>query len=74
MRRLVGAEAVEENFETREVRYLPACVQSCTGSARIFGDLDNPDSLVSEWARSPRAYVLLEEQGTLPNVIYLKED
>lgn len=73
MRRLVGAGASEEDFEPHEVSYLPACVQTCTASARIFGDLDNPDSLVSEWARSPRAFVLLEEQGTLPNVIYLKE-
>jgi len=73
MRRLVNGAADEADFDPRETSYLPACVQTCTASARIFGDLDNPESLVSEWARSPRAFVLLEEQGTLPNVIYLKE-
>lgn len=73
MRGLVNGEANEEDFEPHEVSYLPACVQTCTASARIFGDLEDPDSLVSELARSPRAFVLLEEQGTLPNVVYLNE-
>lgn len=51
---------------------LPACVTSCIGRATIFGNLDDPRSLVSELAASPRAWRLKEDAGTQPNVIYLK--
>jgi Fe-S-cluster-containing dehydrogenase component len=53
--------------------YIPACVQTCTGRARYFGDLDDPDSLVAQLAKSPRAFRLLEELGTEPKVYYLKQ-
>jgi molybdopterin-containing oxidoreductase family iron-sulfur binding subunit len=53
--------------------FIPACVQTCTGRARYFGDLDDPNSLVSQLAHSPRAYRLLEELGTEPKVYYLKQ-
>lgn len=53
--------------------YVPACVQTCTGHARYFGDLDDSNSLVTKLAHSPRAYRLLEELGTQPKVYYLKQ-
>ena len=53
--------------------YQPACVQTCTGHARYFGDLDDPNSLVYELSHSPRAFRLLEEMGTEPKVYYLKQ-
>ncbi len=52
---------------------VPACNQACPGNARTFGDLDDPDSVVSELARSPRAFRLLEDLGTEPKVYYLRE-
>ncbi len=52
---------------------VPACNQACPGNARTFGDLDDPDSVVSEQARSPRAFRLLEDLGTEPSVYYLRE-
>lgn len=51
---------------------VPACVETCTGGARYFGDLDDPDSIVSRLARSPRAFRLLEDLGTEPKVYYLR--
>ena len=50
----------------------PACVESCIGDARYFGDLNDPESVVSRLAASPRAFRLKEELGTQPRVIYLK--
>jgi molybdopterin-containing oxidoreductase family iron-sulfur binding subunit len=38
----------------------------------VFGDLDDPDSRVSQLARSRRAFRLLAELGTDPGVVYLK--
>jgi Fe-S-cluster-containing dehydrogenase component len=52
---------------------IPACVQACSSGARYFGDLDDPNSQVAGLARSPRAIRLLEDLGTEPNCIYLKE-
>jgi Fe-S-cluster-containing dehydrogenase component len=53
--------------------YVPACVQTCTGHARYFGDLDDPNSLVYQLSRNPRAVRLQEEMGTEPKVYYLKQ-
>ncbi|MDH5507042.1 MAG: 4Fe-4S dicluster domain-containing protein [Anaerolineae bacterium] len=65
------SEAEERDF--RPADYVPACVQTCTGKARFFGDLDNPNSTVSQLAQSRRAFRLLDEAGTHPKVIYLHE-
>jgi molybdopterin-containing oxidoreductase family iron-sulfur binding subunit len=58
----------------QDVRRLPACAAACPASAITFGDLDDPDSEVSELSRSPRAFRLLEHLGTDPSVVYLKRD
>lgn len=50
----------------------PACVETCIGDARYFGDLNDPNSVVARLAASPRAFRLKEELGTKPRVIYLK--
>jgi len=60
-----------EDFDFRELRYLPSCTRSCPAKAIIFGDLDDPNSLVSQLAKSHRAVRLFEELGTEPKVIYL---
>jgi molybdopterin-containing oxidoreductase family iron-sulfur binding subunit len=65
------AEAEKRPFRPDE--YVPACVETCTGKARFFGDLDNPGSTVSALAKSTRAFRLLDDLGTQPKVIYLRE-
>jgi molybdopterin-containing oxidoreductase family iron-sulfur binding subunit len=56
-----------------ELVHLTACNEACPAFARYFGDLDDPESTVSRLAHDPRAFTLLEEMGTHPKVIYLKE-
>ena len=48
----------------------PMCVRCCLSKARTFGDLDDPDSEISRVVRERKAGVLLEEQGTRPQVRY----
>lgn len=63
-----------ENRELSQEDYIPACVESCPAGAMYFGDLENPHSEVAERARDRRAFKLLEDLGTEPKVIYLRED
>jgi menaquinone reductase, iron-sulfur cluster-binding subunit len=62
---------VEKEITDEDVRFLPACAQSCPAEAIVFGDLNDPDSLVSRLAESPRAMRLLEHVGTKPKVFFL---
>jgi molybdopterin-containing oxidoreductase family iron-sulfur binding subunit len=50
-----------------------ACQQTCPTSAIVFGDLADPKSRVAQLLTSHRAYRVLEELGTRPNVGYLKK-
>jgi len=49
----------------------PACVVACPVGARIFGDLNDPDSKVSQMLKSIPSYRLREDLGTEPRVYYL---
>ncbi len=53
------------------VGMLPACTTTCIGRATYFGDVNDPDSLVSELIVSPNAMRLKDELGTEPRVYYL---
>lgn len=67
--RAEGREITDE-----EVRFLPACAQTCPVEAIVFGDLDDSESLVSKQAQSPRASRMLEHLGTEPKVYYLAKE
>jgi tetrathionate reductase subunit B len=50
---------------------LPACVTSCVARARVFGDLNDPDSAVSRALAEHPTDRLLENLGTDPQVFYI---
>ncbi|WP_069659934.1 TAT-variant-translocated molybdopterin oxidoreductase [Arcticibacter eurypsychrophilus] len=47
-----------------------ACQQACSANAIIFGDLNDPNSAVSNELRNERTYYVLEEINTQPGVGY----
>ncbi len=51
---------------------LPYCVLRCTGKARIFGDLNDPNSKVSQILGKYRPLRLKEHLGTEPKVFYVR--
>lgn len=49
----------------------PACVNICPVEARIFGDLNDPNSRISQAIRELPTFRLREDLGTEPNVYYV---
>ena len=49
----------------------PACIVSCPARARFFGDLNDPESQVSQLIAERSGYQLLPEVGTRPQVYFL---
>jgi Fe-S-cluster-containing dehydrogenase component len=70
--RRVEEQALVENRQVADGEVQPACVQACPPSALIFGDLNDPQSRVSQLVTSARAFRLLDHLGTEPAVYYLK--
>jgi Fe-S-cluster-containing dehydrogenase component len=58
---------IDRRAEGKEV----ACVQACPAKARVFGDLDDPESEISYLIKTKRGFVLRPEMGTEPKVYYL---
>ena len=52
----------------------PSCVNSCIGGARIFGDLNDPDSEISRQLATNPTTVLRPGKGTEPQVYYIGAD
>lgn len=50
----------------------PACVTTCVGESRNFGDISDPNSNVSKLLNDATSIMRLkEDEGTLPNVYYI---
>ena len=52
----------------------PACCVACPTGARVFGDLNDPNSVVSQLLSKHAHYRLRENLGTGPRVYYLPAD
>ena len=53
-----------------EFKDAAACAGACGSGAMKFGDINDDNSEVRQLSKDKRSYVLLEEIGTKPNVIY----
>lgn len=51
---------------------LPYCVEACPASARVFGDLNDPNSEVNQILGKFRSWRLKEHLGTEPKVFYVR--
>ena len=58
-----GRPVTDDEFQT-------ACSNACSSGAIVFGDINDPESEVSQLKESERMYHLLEHVGTKPNVFY----
>jgi len=64
-------QAKKENRRIRDGEVIPACQQACPTKAIVFGDLNDPDSEVSQLRREPHLFTMLEELNTKPRTTYL---
>ncbi|HJW73555.1 MAG TPA: hypothetical protein VJ486_12060 [Geothrix sp.] len=73
VQRLMAAKstAKDEGRELRDGEAMPACMQSCPAQAIVFGDVQDPDSRISQALRDPKRFLVLGELGIGPAVSYL---
>lgn len=67
-------EAKRENRRPVDGEIVTACAKACPADAIVFGDLNDPDAQVTrliEAEKEGRAYNVLKEIGTRPNIFYL---
>ena len=67
----VKLESKRNSRRPKDGEIQTACQQSCPSNAIIFGDLNDPDSEVSQLFLNERAYGVIEELNVLPSVNYL---
>jgi molybdopterin-containing oxidoreductase family iron-sulfur binding subunit len=65
-------KARDERRSIADGEIIPACAQTCPTGAIVFGDLNDPESLVSRISGKDTGYKVLEQLNTKPAVTYLK--
>jgi Fe-S-cluster-containing dehydrogenase component len=63
--------AKREYRELKDQEIRSACQQTCPADAIVFGDINDPNSIVTRWTRTDRRFGLLQELGTRPRTTYL---
>jgi Fe-S-cluster-containing dehydrogenase component len=58
----------------KDQEYTPACDLVCPVQARMFGDIDDPNSDISKRIKESNAVQLLKKFGTSPQVFYILEE
>jgi len=64
-------EAKRKNVSLADGDIVPACMQSCSADAIVFGDLNDPNSRINSLTKNNRHYHLLEEMNFRPTTGYL---
>ena len=65
-------EATVRDLPLAEVGLQSACQQACPTAAIEFGDLNDSEAPVTQWAQSDLAYGILTDLGTRPRTSYLQ--
>jgi MoCo/4Fe-4S cofactor protein with predicted Tat translocation signal len=69
----INAARIHSELEQRRIRdgeIVPACAQACPAEAIIFGDMNDSQSRLARWKRSPLNYWMLGELNTRPRTSY----
>jgi molybdopterin-containing oxidoreductase family iron-sulfur binding subunit len=67
----VRIQAKNERRPIHDGEIVPACAQTCPTQAIVFGDLNDPESKISQLREDPRSYATLAELNIRPRTHYM---